>query len=298
MSRERAETYLRLLAEDARRRRDLRRLNLVTYALTVTGAVDVTLADQIRQEARLAAAVRTPDPLAHLAHERPPRAQAPVVRAPDRPHVVLLGQLTRFTDELFHGDLCVLAFTRGGRGAHLVIAWEHTSSGSAPPAVHDDRGVSYQLVYRNLGRPVPASGAGVLALDPPPPPDVRWLDLTLFAGQPAVRVDVCPPPGPPPDLTVTPAALSPGEFLLEAIAAQILSRAPKGSPYAVRLGDIVAALRAVGQLPADSLLPGQLLTLCRRLDARDHGLDASPAAGPMGQRARRPGSAAAGARAR
>ena len=72
MNRERAETYLRQLAEaelrraltlpapGIPRRRDTARLELVAQALVVVGAVDADTAGQIRAEFELAVAVRQP----------------------------------------------------------------------------------------------------------------------------------------------------------------------------------------------------------------------------------------------
>ena len=283
MSREQAETYLRLLAEAQLRTSGPQteapaRLDLVTHALTTTGAVGVWTADQIRQESLLADAARRPGPPVHLAHQPLPRDDAWVVRGPGGLHVVPVGQVTRFGDELMRGDLYVLAVAWTGLATHLMIAWDNTSwSHPTQLAARDDQGTTYKLTYRNLVPPVPASGAGLLELDPSPPPGARWLDLTLFPGMPAIRVGLRKPPGPLPEVSVTPAALSPGAFLLEAIAARLLAQAPRGSPYAIGLGDIVAALRAVGQLPEDSPLPGQLRQLCQRLGAAGHGLVAKPA---------------------
>ena len=63
-----------------------------------------------------------------------------------------------------------------------------------------------------------------LLLRPDPPHQIRWLDLTTAAGEPATRIDLGPQnPAPAPDVTATPDAHSPGELLLDVIAARILT---------------------------------------------------------------------------
>jgi hypothetical protein len=91
---------------------------------------------------------------------------------------------------------------------------------------------------------------------------------------------------------VTRNAHSPGELLLDTIAARILTAAARfsqnnpgqpaaASPELRALGDgpghIVAALHAAGMLPPDSPVPGQLAGLCARLGTDGHGITAPPA---------------------
>ncbi len=132
-----------------------------------------------------------------------------------------------------------------------------------------------------------------LLLRPDPPRQVRWLDLTTAAGKPATGIDLGPRnPAPAPEVTATPNAHSPGELLLDVIAARILTAvAPfaQGNPgqraanddLRAFVGDgpghIVAALHAAGLLPPDSPVPGQLAGLCARLGITGHGITAPPA---------------------
>jgi len=149
----------------------------------------------------------------------------------------------------------------------------------------NDWGVSYQVSWH--GEMAPRE----LVPRPDPPHQIRWLDLTTAAGEPATRIDL-DRHIPVPDVTVTPAAHSPGELLLDVIAARILSLVtpfshdnprqltPAGADLRAFVGDgpgqIVAALHAAGVLPPDSPAPGQLAGLCARLGIHGHGISAPP----------------------
>jgi hypothetical protein len=130
-----------------------------------------------------------------------------------------------------------------------------------------------------------------LQLRPDPPHQIRWLDLTTAAGEPATRIDLNPQI-PVPDATVTRNAHSPGELLLDALAARILTAAAHfaqrnhgpsaaAGPELRALGDevagLVAALDAADLLPPDSPVPGQLARLCIRLGIDGHSITAPPA---------------------
>jgi hypothetical protein len=134
-----------------------------------------------------------------------------------------------------------------------------------------------------------------LILHPDPPHDPQWLDLTTTPGEPAVRIDLNPSTRPPEGATVTVSAAtaSPGEHLLHAIAARLLTAPPAVSPdtrlhptapgpgpvttVADGLGDVIAALQAVGALSSLSPIPGQLAALCAHLHVSGHGITAPPA---------------------
>jgi hypothetical protein len=131
----------------------------------------------------------------------------------------------------------------------------------------------------------------VLTLHPDPPPDIRWLALSV-QGLGARRIDLAPPPNPP-AVTVSGAGRSPGEYLLHVAAAAILTagsdipgdvgartftrpRYP-ATQESTGLGDVIDALVACGALSPLSPVPGQLATLCESLDLREHGIAAPPA---------------------
>ena len=87
-------------------------------------------------------------------------------------------------------------------------------------------------------------------------------------------------------------ATSPGELMLDVIAARILATAPlhpagpgpvTASPdlrafIGSKPGDITTAMLAAGALSPASALPGQLAGLCERLGIPGHGITAPPAA--------------------
>ena len=155
-----------------------------------------------------------------------------------------------------------------------------------PLTAVDDHGASYQLGFRG------GHAAAELVLRPDPPHQIRWLDLITAPGEPATRIDL-DPQIPAPDVTVTRNAHSPGELLLDVIAARILCSGaafpqddlehPAAGAADLRAfiadgpGDIVAALHASGALPPASPVPGQLAALCTRIGIPGHGITAPPA---------------------
>ncbi len=322
MNRERAETHLRLLAEaDLRRVPTLTaddlpggRLTLVVEALSAVGAVDVGTADEILTELRLALAVRQPGEinetgpgprglstdarmqLARLMRSPPLRnttgsftvsglsagdTQLASQRTPWR--LVPVGQVIRGSDNEFRDEMLLLAYAHTAGGARFTVAGRPFARLFTAA---DDQGTRYHLVFR--GEP----GAGVLRLRPDPLREIRWLDLTTTSGEAATRIDLGSQ-SPAPDVIVTPKANSPGELLLDVIAARLLSVAaavPQDTPEQLAsarpglvphaadgLGDIIAALQAAGALSLFSPVLGQLAGLCASLGASGHGITAPPA---------------------
>jgi hypothetical protein len=290
MDRERAETHLRLLAETELRRAmkmpvgsiparwHSARLALVAQALTAVDAVGSDAADQIQADIGLAVAARR-----RLVAPRPGPGR--IRPAPQRTswRVVPVGQVIKIRNDDLRRDLLLVAYVQSAGGARIITAdWPFgpfTFTGA------DDRGVSYQISWR--GEMAPRE----LQLRPDPPHQIRWLDLTTAAGEPATRIDL-DPQNPAPDVTVTRNAQSPGELLLDVIAARILTAVARfsqnnpgqpaaASPELRALGDgpghIVAALHAAGTLPPDSPVPGQLAGLCASLGTDGHGITAPPA---------------------
>ncbi|HLK79478.1 MAG TPA: hypothetical protein VKU77_38245 [Streptosporangiaceae bacterium] len=290
MDRERAETHLRRLAEAELRRvmampaGSIRgrwysaNLVLVAQALTAVGAVGADVADALQADVGLAVAAR---------HRLPVRRPAPehIQSPPKRTwwRVVPVGQVVTIRDGEHRRDLLLVAYVQSAAGARFIAAeWPF---GPFTVTATDDRGVSYQIVW--AGEMAPRE----LRLRPDPPRRIRWLDLTTAAGERATRVDLGPR-DPVPGFTVTQDAHSPGEVLLDALAARILTdtahfsqnhpgppAAP--SPRLLALGDgpghLVSALHAAGVLPPDSPVPGQLAGLCARLGISGHGITAPPA---------------------
>jgi hypothetical protein len=308
MNRERAETYLRQLAEAELRRAGtvraarIRRphnsagLALVAPALVAVGAVDAGTAVQIRADLELAVAVRQSGQenqarrmrsfsgragtvAAHAASLSAAHTRPATPRASRR--AVPVGQVIHFRDgDIGHG-LVVMAYLRSAGCARFIMA-----GGAAfrPLTAADDRGARYQISYRGM------PDLAEFLLSPDPPAQIRWLDLITAPGEPATRIDL-DPPIPVPQVTVTRNATSPGELLLDVIAARILTWAASppgnaGQPAAANAdlralvcdgpGDIVAALHAAGALSPASRVPGQLAGLCARLGIPGHGITAPP----------------------
>jgi len=327
MDRGRAETHLRLLAEAELRRATAPgalvlghagRLPLVAQALVAAGAVDVGTADQIQADLDLALAARyqavgaTPQQLARLIGVRPPRAVTETVTASRQGswRVAPAGQVIRIRDGEIRGELGLLGYLQTAHGGRFTAAGRmHGPApvpGAQPPHSHllvsrqftaaDDKGASYTLGFSfRTGITGSAVWAGVLDLRPDPPHEIGWLDLGTGPGEPATRIRLDPrdPQIPAPEVTVTRTAHSPGELLLDVIAARILTSAGPVPDNPGQLagataerrafagdgpGHIVAALQAAGALPPSSPAPGQLARLCARLGITGHGITTPPAA--------------------
>ena len=286
MDRERAETYLRLLAEAELRRATTMaarsspgrwhsaRLALAAQALSAVGAVGADVADQIQADVRLAVAVRH-----RLPAPGPDRIRLTSRRTSWR--IVPVGQVIEFRDGDLRREVLVMAYVQSADGARFIVAgWPFR-----PFTAADDQGVSYYIGWRR------GPAVTQLPLRPDPPHQIRWLDLTTAVGEPATRIDL-DRHVPVPDITVTPTAHSPGELLLDVIAARILSLVTPFSQdnpgqltaasadLRAYIGDgpgrIVADLHAAGVLPPDSPAPGQLAGLCARLGIDGHGITAPP----------------------
>ena len=294
MNRERAESYLRQLAE-AELRRVMKmpvgsipgrwysaRLALVAQALTAVGAVGADVADEIQADVGLAVAAR------HRLSARGPgpgRTRPAPQRASWR--VVPVGQVIKIRDDDLRRDLLLVAYVQSAGGARFIVTeWPF---GPFTFTAADDQGVSYQISWH--GEMAPRE----LLLRPDPPHQIRWLDLTTAVGEPATRIDL-DPQIPAPNVAVTRLVVNAhnlGELLLDVIAARILTAAAlfsqnnPGQPAAANAhlrafvadgpGHIVAALHAADMLPPDSPVPGQLAGLCARLGINGHGITAPPA---------------------
>ena len=293
MDRERAETHLRLLAEAELRRAMTMpvgsipgrwysvRLALVAQALIAVGAVSADVADEIQADVGLAVAAR------HRFFARGP-GPGRIRPAPQRAswRVVPAGQVITIRDGDLRRELLVVAYVQSAGGARFIV--DEWPFGPFTCTAADDRGVSYRIAW--AGEMAPRE----LRLCPDPPHEIRWLDLTTAAGEPAARIDLGPQNPPPvPDVTATRHAHNPGELLLDVVAARILtalapilqhnpgeSAAADGGLRAF-VGDgpghIVAALHAAGMLPPGSPVPGQLAGLCARLGITGHGITVPPA---------------------
>jgi len=275
------------------------RVRRVAQVLTAVSALDDEVADQILGEFELALAVRRagfrgPGPGSWA---RPPavrlRAAVPGSAGPEARsgRVVRLGRLIPIRGADVSGDVYLLSYAQTASGPQFsLLARTRSQPGSAPArrwleiplleqfTATDDQGTRYRMSVRDLGG---GPDGWTLMLDPRPPHDPRWLDLTTTPGEPAARIDLTLPSDAA-TVTASQATAGPGEHLLHAVAARLLAEAASpqpGSPPADAhgLGDIIAALQAAGALSALNPLPGELAALCARLDLAGHGITEPPA---------------------
>jgi hypothetical protein len=347
VDRERAETYLRRVAEAELRRvfaeqagqggiQSLERLMAARHsqhdtrviriarALMAVGAIEADKAEAIRADFELALAVRQNGPLQppdimrvamvrrELArHLRPgPRKSAGGAGAASRAgaasgvaatggvagRVVPVAMMFPVDGENARGELYLLSYAHTGASARFTIViqirglWDGDFShfDLNGPVATDDKGNSYAFSF-TVGSRGNLEWPGELTLKPEPPPDIRWLDLTIGGTVRRIPLEAT---GPPPGVTLTPHAHSPGEHYLHGVAAQIFAGLPVFTHSLRRhtpafrpvladhltngLGDVIAALHSAGVLSPLSLVPAQLATLCESLDITDHGITAPP----------------------
>ena len=270
MDRERAEAHLRLVAEAALRSGDSARVTRVARALTAVGALDGEDAARILDELELARSARQGGAAIQYSFRpgRVPRAPGPA-RVPGRRApagvVVPAGRPIPVRAEGVSGEVYLLSYAQPAcRGLLTMVARADSRSGPAEISflgftATDDQGTSYGMGLHGSGGP----GGWILRLHPDPPRGLRWLDLTTTPGEPAVRIEVPPggrPPGP--EMTVSSAAASPGDRLLDNIATRLIATVASypreillyEAPLQVAglslglavegLGDVVSALRA------------------------------------------------------
>jgi hypothetical protein len=279
------------------------RVAAVALVLTAVGAVDGLVADQILEDFELALAARQAGFPGRRGPRLGSRVRSPGPAGPGtRPgRVVRLGQVIPVRGADVSGEVYLLSYARTASGPQFsLLARIGREPGPDPVrswpevpvleqfTVTDDRGTRYQMRVRDLGG---GADGWTLMLDPDPPHDPRWLDLTAMPGEPAVRIELTRPPDAA-TVTVSEATSGPGEHLLHALAAWLLAEAaapvgpgsgvpvpgPRPLPAgAGGLGDVVAALQAAGALSPLSPVPGQLAALCAHLNVSGHGLTAAAA---------------------
>jgi hypothetical protein len=321
MDRERAESYLRLLAEAEFRRvllsaeqPDSWRVRAVSKALTTVGALDLSTAETIENDLRMAVAARESDKrpfrvrgfrkLTPPSTSWPPRPLASALRAysstvtvtlspitsggkiPPRTEpdlIVPLGIRIPLAIEELSGELQLITFAHTASGARFLIRAQLTGGGDRPGfgllsrlSMTDDTGTVYRLRFTGSTRR--HSYTGHLRLSPAPPPGVRWVEISPPGG-PATRVSLeRENPGyEAASVTVTKAESTAAELLLNDYAMLILSYDDEVPEAAPALGNVVQALLEAGALSPASPLPGQLARLCERLGFEEHGIPA-PAA--------------------
>jgi hypothetical protein len=257
---ERAEIYLRLLAErEIRDRTSLGRLRQAATTLADLGAVDEATVARILDGAEMGRVVRSGNP--QFPWRRPrlrPRTE------PDNGEwrvVPVRQEITART-----GVIVVSAVLRTGRSVFLAALGR---GGEQIPladlvalSAADDKGNLY-----GFSRDCPAA----LELSPAPPPGVRWLAIKDDDAE-RRRVDLTATVTP---LATEPAAGSPAERLLIRRAEATLAAAAArntGMVMAARLGDLAEILREAGLLAPDSQVPARLAALCQHLGLPCGGL--------------------------
>jgi hypothetical protein len=294
-----AETHLRLLAErmlrastratGSPRPSAVITVNLVARSLVTIGALDAAVGAAVVDELALALESRQTDPPTRHPGARSvswwPAAVAPgTQQAPSARRFVAAGLTMPMRD----GSMHVLSYARSGAGAAFVVVAHSPVMDSLDEfTATDDTGTSYQLMFS--GSSSSEEWNGELALYPDPPPGLRWLELT-GPGRPAQRISLYPEPEP--DRAVSSVPASPGEYLLNVSAAGLLATLPYFAPRERRplaavhqdpseragLAEIMKALVAIGALPPDSPMPGQLAALREAVSADDPDPDPDPAA--------------------
>ena len=248
--------------------------------------------------------------LAALSSREPTRTAQPGARGgPDR--LVPVGLTVPYRDEGLSGEMFLMAFAHTAAGARFAMVSQiHRMQDPQRRPIHpgllpferftvtDDRGGRYHLKFARSGGP---EWAGDVSLRPPPPDDIRWLDISAPDG-PVVRVELDPGAADAADSAeaadsagpaVSETKLSPGEHLLVMLAEQLLTVAPE-FPHDLRMqlaaispgplhtmaagmGDIIAALEAADVLSPLSPVPGRLAAVCAGMRVSGHGITAPPA---------------------
>ena len=286
----------------ARRGEHQAQVRRVAQVLTAVSALDDKVADQIVGEFELALAVRRagfpgqPGPGPGSPVRSPavrPRAAGPGSAGPGARsgRVVRLGQPIPVRGADVSGQVYLLSYAQTASGPQFsLLARTRSRSGSTPArrwpeiplleqfTATDDRGTRYRMRVRDLGG---GPDGWTLMLDPRPPYDPRWLDLTTTPGERAARIDLSLPSDAA-TVTASQVTAGPGEHLLHAVAARLLAEAavpqpgsPPAGPHGI--GDVIAALQAAGALSPLNPVPGQLAALCARLDLAGHGITEPPA---------------------
>jgi hypothetical protein len=306
---ERAETYLRMLAEAELRRaatdaaavRPTERVRRAAGILVEVGALGEDLADEVITGIETALALRAradgqpparkirrltnfphkgPGAFPHRSPASPGRAQA---RRDDQWRVIPVGRTLRFREPPVGADLMTLVLTPDRIIAPVTI---HTGAAGAGPGMlpfgaltaADDRGTSYHVEWSISGGGG-ITWEGLIILDPSPPPDASWLDLLTGPGERLLRVDLSAPPPVAAGATALVSQDSPGEQLLNGMADAMLAKLVWDSPAAgmrlewdyteAGLRDMVAALEAAGALSPLSPVPARLAALGRQLSMAD-----------------------------
>lgn len=305
-----AETQLRRLAAgEATAAECAARVDTVAVAFEETGALDRAVTARVAEDLRLALTARSPGPGTSrwLSQRSPLRntkrpgygTKSERSGSPDKARVIPAGAVLRPQDE--DEDVYLLGYVRtperawfsvAARTSEPLVPRRHASPPSArnPRALQstryrptftgngmtatDDTGRTYSLNFSGGGG---EWYLGRLMVNPAPPPGVAWLDV--HCGGESARIDL-ESTAPPAEVTTIPLTGEPGEAYLRRKAESLLGSPGSGTGLLTAtvagLSLTVPALRAVGLLSDDSLVPGQIAALVNCLGGPG-GQIASPA---------------------
>ena len=314
MGDERAQTYLRLLAERQARAsprswpdiaRSVAQVRWAGEILALAGVLEETDARRIATELEAALAIRSD-------LKRPPYAvragwalaALTDVPGPDRRWwggatpmgITPIGRTIRVAHERAPSELHLMNLVRSPGGmvitAAMRVRWPPDGScadleiaGAGPHLLPydqlraaDDRGTQYRVTMGGEGGDLTWQGA--IGLHGALPPRARWLDLIADGTQRLIRIELNPADLQPAGAAETAPVAPPGERLLTGAAERILASAwDDGGPSAdPRLDEAITVLTAAGALAADSPAPGRLAALCERLGVAGQPISAPPAA--------------------
>ena len=318
MGDERAQTYLRLLAEQQARAsprsghrsgsdiaRSVEQVRWAGEILASAGVLDETDVHRVATELEAALLIRSD-------LERPQfalRVGWALAGLADLPSddrrwwggatpmgITPIGRTIRVAHERAPSDLHLMSLVRSPDGmvitAAMRVHWPPDGScadleitGAGPHLLPydrlraaDDRGTYYRVTLGGEGGELTWQGA--IGLHGALPPQARWLDLIADGTQRLVRIELNPADIQPAGAAETAPAVAPGERLLAGVAERILASAwDDGGPSVdPRLDEAITVLTAAGALAADSPTPGRLAALCERLGVTGYGISAPPAA--------------------
>jgi hypothetical protein len=261
MDRERAESFLRALAEAELRRAAARpgdravvagcagRVMRVAGALTAVGAFGDEVAGPVMDDFELALGTRgIRSPAGYGKGLRSWMVSASPYGAPAGPGLAVpVGQVIPVHGEDVTGEVVLLSYAQTAFGALLTFVarpgqlrpvdpdgpWETVPRALGLPPVR--RRGRVKIPYRQFtaaddrGTSYQLSyhgnntwpGEWTLRLYPDPPRDLSWLDLSTTPGQPAARIELAP--AGPPGMTVSPVTRGPAEQLLNNIAMRLIA---------------------------------------------------------------------------
>jgi hypothetical protein len=310
---ERAQTYLRLLAEQQARASPRSGPDIISSVAQVRWAGEILAlagvleeADVHRIAAELTAALLIRSDLGRPRYARQVGwALEALGRPPDTDRrwwggatpmgITPIGRRIRVAHERVPSELHLMNLVRSPGGmvitAAIRVRWPPDGScadleiaGAGPQLLPydqlraaDDRGTGYRVVLSGEGGE--RTWQGAIYLPGALPPQARWLDLIADGTQRLVRIELNPADLQPAAAEPAP-AVPPGERVLAGVAERILASAwdDDGPTVDPRLDEAIRVLTAVGALAADSPTPGRLAALCERLRVAGPCVSAPPAA--------------------